>query len=335
MKYKIADARWQMVNSCRPYFLTIVLISLTCCLYAQSKYNFSQINYNTLLINPAYAGNTGATSFQASYRGIIGGAGTGAPRRFDFTLHAPLSSNDKIGIGGVFDIYRISTITNLSLQPSFAYQIELSDNQRLAIGGQFRFSYFDFGRNNTQTGFDLPRDLLTGSFGLGVYYYKDNFFAGLSATNIGQFELNQADENYPSILGEHPIYLHSGFWFQALDLMKIKVAGLVNRTTFFEYPTQAQRSLDTKFEVAGNINAIFDDRYWFGMSYGRVNNDEGTADYTYINFSAVYTFNLARASYTYQQLLNDQFNTAANTTHVILLEFDIINGGEDRVIRYY
>lgn len=314
-------------------FCTIFLMGHA--LNAQTKYNFSQLNFNALPINPAYAGNTGATSFQASYIGVIGGAGTGLPRLFNFTLHSPTQKNTDLGIGGAFEVYRLGTLTNLRLKPSIAYQFDLGENQRLAIGGQIGMEYYDFGNSNNNPFVDVPQDLFTIGGGLGVFYYHNRFFAGLSAPILAQAEINQVNENYPSIVGEHPIYLHTGYWFDFLPLVKIKTAALVNRTTFFEFPVSIERELDTKTEFAAKVDAIFDDRYWFGIGYGRVNNDEGTADYNYLNFSAVYTFNLARVSYTYQQILSSQFNLASNTRNVILLEFDLIDGGEERVIRYY
>ncbi|MFK7935945.1 MAG: type IX secretion system membrane protein PorP/SprF [Saprospiraceae bacterium] len=317
--------------------LTLALFFLPFTLRSQTTYNFSQINYNSLLINPAYTGNTGATSFQASYRGIIGAAGTGLPRRFNFTLHAPFKNNDRVGWGGMMEVYRIGQRTDLSLQPSFAYQIDLGDNQRLAIGAQTRFTYYGFD-NNFQVigGGDDPQDVFGSTIGVGVFYYKDRFFAGLGATNVAQLTFNEVDASNPAFLGENPIYLHGGFWFQPLELMKVKLAGLVNRTSFYIYPNPPGNiDLPTKLDIAANINAIFSDQYWFGFSLGRVTNDQAMSDYNYFNLSAVYTFNLARASYTYQAILDNQFSTALNTTHVIMLEFDIINGGEEKVIRYY
>lgn len=314
--------------------LFTILSVLPLMLTAQIGYNFSQINYNTLLINPGYTGNTAATSFQTSYRGIVGGAGIDLPRTVNFSLHAPFRNNERLGWGGMMEVYRVSGVLNFGLQPSFAYQIELSENERLALGTSVRMNYYTYVLDPNIV-VDDQRNVLTAQLGLGAFYYKGRFFAGLGTTNLAHRVLSRVATNNAPILEAQPLYLHSGLWWEALKLMKLKTAILLNRSNYVALPDRNAAALPTKWDITATINAIFSDQYWFGGSLGRVYNDAVLGTVNYFNLSAVYTFNLARVSYTYQAILDNRSNIALNTTHVILLEFDIVDGGNEKVTRYY
>lgn len=314
------------------FFLTFLVLTSYCSVNAQSTYNFNVLNYNGLLINPAYAGSVGTTSFQAAYSGLVGAIGSAlAPQYYDFTLHAPLAANPQIGVGGIIEVYKFGALTELELRPSFSIAKPVGELGELRIGGQLNISYFTF--NDGNNGF-LPQNVLATGVGLGIFYHQEHFFAGLSAPAVVQFATTPDDT--PELLGERPILFHTGYWAQATQFIKIKIAALAGYTQFYQFPLPANGTFRNQTEGGLNINAIFSDRYWFGVGFGRVKNDDANplATYNYLNVSAVYTFNIARLGYSYQTLLGRQA-TSATTRHTILLEFDLKDEGREKVIRYF
>ena len=313
-------------------FIPILFLGLaTVGAISQSRYNFNLLNYNNLLINPAYAGSVGTLSFQATYTGIVGTQGIGGtPQLYDFTLHAPLANNPQIGLGGIIEVYKLGALTQLELRPSFSIAKPVGETGQLRIGGQINAAYFTF--NDGNNGF-LPQNVLTAGIGLGFFYHQESFFVGLSAPAVVQLATTPDDN--PELLGERPILVSTAYWTQISQFIKIKLAALVGITQFYQFPIAASFDYPTQTEWGLNLNGIFSDKYWFGVSLGRVNNDDGiSGNYNYINFSAVYSFNIARVGYAYQQLLGRQA-TSATTRHSILLEFDLKNEGRERVIRYF
>src|SRR5690606_4703146 len=64
---------------------------------AQQDSQYTQYMYNTVAINPAYAGSRGMLSFNALYRSQWAGL-DGAPKIINFTGHTPLKMRG-VGVG--------------------------------------------------------------------------------------------------------------------------------------------------------------------------------------------------------------------------------------------
>lgn len=314
------------------FFSFIALFMLTFQGQSQSTYNFNQLNYNALVINPAYAGQVDALSAQISYTGLVSGSSLiGAPQLYNVSVHNKLANPDW-GLGGIVEIDKFRDRASVAIQPALSRYFAIGETGRLAIGLQGRLQFIDF---DLALNPQVPDDIFLVNAGLGLFYTNRHFFLGLSAPIVAQANTSTREFG-SSQIGEKPIYIHTGYWFQLTPLIKIKAVVLGNRTSFFEFPISSNQALITKTEWGLNLNTIFSDRYWFGIGYGQVQNDDASdfADYNYINFSAVYSFNIARLSYAYQQLLGNQ-NLSTNTKHTILLEFDIKDGGREKIVRYF
>ncbi|MFC4636675.1 PorP/SprF family type IX secretion system membrane protein, partial [Dokdonia ponticola] len=77
---------------CLIYFVLITFNSA-----AQQDPQYSQYIYNTVAINPAYAGNRGVTSIVGLHRSQWVGL-DGAPRTQSLSIHSPISES-KVGLG--------------------------------------------------------------------------------------------------------------------------------------------------------------------------------------------------------------------------------------------
>jgi len=158
---------------------------------------YSQYMFNTLAINPAYAGSRNVTSATALYRKQWVGI-EGAPETLTFTIDAP-SRNKKIGFGLQVFSDKIGITKTNGAFGSYAYRIRMARGT-LSFGLQAGVSQYraDFNsvRLNTEGTSDVAfqeninKTLLT--FGTGIYYNTDRFYIGLSSPQL----LNNKLENF-------------------------------------------------------------------------------------------------------------------------------------------
>src|SRR6478736_6977392 len=100
--------------------------------YAQQEAQFTQYMYNTIVINPAYAGSRGAMSVFALHRTQWVGL-EGAPVTNTFSINTPIeNSNLGIGISLMNDKIGPTNVNNLSADVS--YTIHTSETFKLSFG---------------------------------------------------------------------------------------------------------------------------------------------------------------------------------------------------------
>ena len=105
--------------------LLYVLLLLSGVIYAQQDAQFTQYMYNTININPAYAGSRGSMNIFALHRTQWVGL-DGAPVTNTVSLNTPIKeSNLGLGVSVISDKIGPSEETNLALDMS--YTINTSD----------------------------------------------------------------------------------------------------------------------------------------------------------------------------------------------------------------
>ena len=114
-----------------------------------------QYIFNTLTINPAYAGSQYVTSMDINY--------FGSAQEFDFlyqsvdfSLHGPVSLNGRNNIGLQFKFLREGGINEIKFRPSFAYRIT-TDVGKIAFGGTLAVRMPRFRRSKTYSKKSLRR----------------------------------------------------------------------------------------------------------------------------------------------------------------------------------
>jgi len=139
-------------------------------------------------INPAFTGFRDAVSISSLYRSQL--YGEVGPRDMQLNAHTPLG-NSKVAVGGIVAYNNSPPSQNLySIMSTYAYRIYLGSG-RLSFG----LSAGMYGINNDLTGVPLrdPGDPLFNSesyqrwfpnFGVGVLYYTDAYFVGLSVPEL-------------------------------------------------------------------------------------------------------------------------------------------------------
>ena len=163
-------------------------------LHAQQEPMYTHYMYNTLVINPAYAGSRDALSLTGLHRSQWVGF-EGAPSTQTFTMHAPLK-NYPVGLGLSVSNDKIGPVSNTSLFTDFSYIMRLTEKSKLALGlsagvnmHQSRLNSLDTDQQNDIVFQNNINNRITPDFGFGVYYSRERFYAGLSAPGLLQNKL--------------------------------------------------------------------------------------------------------------------------------------------------
>ena len=233
---------------------------------AQQDAQNTQYMFNTLSVNPAYAGSRGQLSFAGLYRSQWAGL-AGAPETFTLNLHSPVRNsrlgyglsvvNDNIGDGVVQETY---------IDAVLSYTIDVSVDAKLSfglkMGGNFLSLDFNGLRNLDQevVNQDNIDNQFSPNFGLGFYYHTDRFYAGLSAPNVLEteyFDNGSTDTESVNFLATERInfYFITGYVFDLNPNLKFKPALL----------TKAVGGAPLQVDLSANF--MFVDRFSFGAAY--------------------------------------------------------------------
>ena len=153
--------------------LVLPLGSLT--LNAQQAPMYTHYMYNTLVVNPGYAGSRDALTITALDR-MQWVNFKGAPMTQTFTMHAPLE-NRHIGLGLSVLNDKIGPVNNTSLSGYFAYRMQLTEKSKLALGlsaganiFQASLSSLQLDQQSDPVFLNNINNHMTPNFGFGAYY---------------------------------------------------------------------------------------------------------------------------------------------------------------------
>jgi type IX secretion system PorP/SprF family membrane protein len=161
---------------------------------------YTQYMYNTVSVNPAYAGTRNALNTLLLSRMQWVGL-EGAPRTYTFSAHAPLE-NYKMGVGLSIVSDRIGPVSNTYFNLNYAYRVKVNKELILSMGIKAGIYNFYAGLKDV---FLANPNQVDGSFysnaskrfqpnaGVGFYLYNKRFYAGFSIpkliqSNIGEYE---------------------------------------------------------------------------------------------------------------------------------------------------
>lgn len=204
---------------------------------AQQDAQYTQYMYNTLSVNPAYAGARDVLSFVGLYRTQWVGL-KGAPRTFTASIHSPFGEHIGLGLNVTNDEIFISKETYIDID--FSYTINVSETGQLAFGIKGGAHLLDIDSNRAYEGpynqGDSTSEFIVDNkfspqVGAGLYYYTDKFYLGLSVPNL--LETKHFDEStvftdsYSTAKERINYYGTVGYVFQLNDNLKLKPAVLM------------------------------------------------------------------------------------------------------------
>ncbi|WP_421811235.1 type IX secretion system membrane protein PorP/SprF [Flagellimonas sp.] len=247
------------------YLTTLLFIGIISTgVMAQQDAQYTQYMYNTLSVNPAYAGSRGQLSFAGLYRSQWVGL-DGAPETFTLNLHSPIRNsrlgygisivNDNIGDGVVQETYLdavVSYTIDVSLDAKLSFGLKAGGNMlSLDFNGLRNFDQEVVNQNNIDNRF-------TPNFGLGIYYHTDKFYAGVSAPNVLESEYfdNDNSDGVNFLSAERMnIYLITGYVFDIGADLQFKPALL----------TKAVGGAPLQVDLSANF--LFANKFSFGAAY--------------------------------------------------------------------
>lgn len=243
--------------------------------YAQQDAQFTQYMYNTININPAYAGSRGFMSLFALHRTQWVGL-DGAPVTNSFSINTPIG-NSKMGVGISFLNDRIGPTNENEISADISYSIRTSESFRLSFGLKVTANVFNLdvsrlnpvSQNDPQ--FQNFDNSLTPNFGGGLYLHSEKTYIGLSVPNF--IESNRYNSNSVSMFKEKMnYYLIAGHVFDITENLKFKPSLLTKMVT--GAPLQVDVSgnflINKKFVIGGAYrwSAAFSAMAGFQISEG-------------------------------------------------------------------
>jgi|688.fasta_scaffold21998_2 type IX secretion system PorP/SprF family membrane protein len=293
----------------KKYLLALFLLLATSPLkmMAQQLPLYSQYMFNTLEINPAYAGFRQAMQFTSVFRKQFNGI-KGSPQTSMLSGDMPIGET-RLGVGLKIVDDRLSVTQNLGAQLAMSYRIE-GDNSKLAFGLQLGALNYktDFSQLNiTNAGdpvFAQNLNALAANFGTGIFYNTDKFYAGLSSPNLVRAHLRKTDvalSEYTVKQNLH-IYFNSGYLITINDNFVLKPSFLL----------RGVQGLPFNYDL--NANLFFREIISGGLSYRSKSALVGLLDFRLVptlRLGYAYDYNLTR------------LNNFSRATHEIVLRFHI------------
>lgn len=302
----------------------LILISLISCLAfvlkAQQDAQFTHYAFNTLAVNPAYAGSRDALTVTGLHRSQWVGF-EGAPITQTFTLHSPVA-NDRLGLGLSVLNDKIGPLNNTSIFADFAYRLPVSEKGTLAFGLKVGLNAFraDLTSLDTDQAGDqsFASDISNGiapNFGFGLYYHTDTWYVGASTPKLVE---NDFESDGSDVSREQRHY-----WFIAGTVFPIAENIKLKPTTFIQITQGAPIVLD----LSGMF--IFQEKLELGAML-RIDDAVGVL--------AGYNINpQLRVGYSFDYSFNNTTFRYNGGSHEIMVRYDFIFKSNKKIIspRYF
>ncbi|MEW7291167.1 PorP/SprF family type IX secretion system membrane protein [Aquimarina sp. 2304DJ70-9] len=310
-------------------FMLIAFSLSSISIKAQQDAQYTQYMYNTISINPAYAGSRGVMSIMGLHRSQWVGL-DGAPRTQTLTVNTPIGDSERIGLGFSIVNDEIGPTDETYFDIDFSYTISTSDSGRLSFGLKTggHLLNVDFQQltqfNTNDALFENNIDnKFSPNVGVGIYYHTDRFYLGLSAPNLletDHFDESTTDSNSTAVsfLAEERInyYLIAGHVFDLSSEVKFKPAVLSKLV--FGAPLQVDLSanflLYDRFTigaayrwsaaVTGQVGFQISDSMMIGFAYDRETTELGQTQFNDGSYEVLLRFELFKK---YNRMLTPRF----------------------------
>jgi type IX secretion system PorP/SprF family membrane protein len=286
--------------------MRIVAFLLVGSLYAQQQANYSLYRYTMNVINPAYAGADGQTSFTTNLRSQWVNV-NGAPETQSFFLAAPM--NDKVGLGVSVVSDQVFIESQTSFNIDFSYKLQVSETANLFLGLKAGGSTYSLDRSGLLN-IGLPSDPVIGNIdtgfrpnvGLGAVLMHENYYISLSAPRLLSSERIDESEGVITQATQAPhFYLSGGYDIDLSSNLEFRPSVMLR------YVNGAPLSAD--------ITAAF--RFYERFELGVLYRTESAV-------SGVMMLNLADwmdLGYAYESSTRSEIGDVSDGTHEVLVKF--------------
>ncbi|NGY39001.1 type IX secretion system membrane protein PorP/SprF [Flavobacterium sp. XN-5] len=225
--------------------------------FAQQDAQFTQYMYNTININPAYAGSRGVLSVFALHRTQWVGL-DGAPVTNAVSVNTPFN-NSRLGLGVSIINDKIGPTHENTISADLSYTVPTSEKVKFSFGIKATANLFDLDVTRLNPVDDDPslhdyNNKFSPNIGAGVYLHSDKAYVGISIPNF--IESNRYDDNAVAIFKEKiNYYLIAGYILDLNSAIKFKPALL----------TKMVKGAPLQVDVSGNF--MFNNKFVLGVAY--------------------------------------------------------------------
>ena len=223
---------------------------------------FTQYNFNTQTINPAYAGTWESMGFLVLGRYQWVGM-DGAPTTYTFSMQTP-TRKEKVALGINVINDQIGREQRLSLYGDYSYRLKISEQSYLRLGLKFGVTNYNNILSNYLQNDEDGRDPMSDgeidvrympNYGIGGFLYSKNYYVGFSVPKIIRNEFKDNFANFSTQSELRNFFLTAGYVFDLSDDFKFK-------PTFL---TKATMGAPVEFDFTANF--LIRDQFWLGAMY--------------------------------------------------------------------
>ncbi len=225
---------------------------------AQQDAQYTQYMYNTININPAYAGSRGVMSIFGLHRTQWVGL-EGAPTTNAFSLNTPIN-NSNLGVGLSFVNDKIGPTNDNTISADVSYTVQMSESYKLNFGVKASGNFFNLDRDKLNPQDDTDNHLqnvnndFSPNLGAGVYLHSDKLYLGMSVPNFLQ-DKKYNDNEFAVFQERMNFYFIGGYVFDISPSIKFKPAFLTKVVT------------GSPLQVDASANFLFFDKLMLGGAY--------------------------------------------------------------------
>ena len=226
--------------------------------FAQQDAQYTQYMYNTINVNPAYAGSRGVMSIFGLHRTQWVGL-DGAPTTNAFSINTPIN-NSNLGLGVSLVSDKIGPTSDNTISADLSYTISMNEDYKLSFGLKASGNMFNLDTEKLTPAQANDPNLqnfnneFSPNFGAGVYLHSDKLYLGLSVPNFLQD--SKYNDNDVAVFQERMnFYFIGGYVFDLGPSIKFKPAVLTKVVT------------GAPLQVDASANFLFFDKLMLGGAY--------------------------------------------------------------------
>ncbi len=299
-------------------YITLIIAFCSVAAIAQQDAMFTHYMFNTLSVNPAYAGSRDALTITGLHRSQWVGF-DGAPTTQTITLHTPIfNKNMGVGLSVIND--KIGPTNTTAFYGDYAYKLKIDEKSKLGLGLSVGLNIRQNNLINLSTdeagdqsfAANQESDLLP-NFGFGAYYYSDRYYVGASIPKLleNDYKSNEISGGLNLASEKRHYFLIAGTVFDINKDLKLKPTTLIKLTN----GAPAQADITATFIVR--------DFVWGGVMY-RTGDALGVLLGAYVN-------NQLTIGYSYDWSYGNRTIKYNAGSHELMLIYDLIYKNKEKI----
>lgn len=255
--------------------LLLAMIFIASLAWSQQDAMFTHYMFNTLWLNPAYAGTREAMTITGIHRSQWVGF-DGAPIDQSLTLHTPILDG-KMGLGLSVLNDQIGPTKSTVIALDVAYHIRLTKKSKLGLGikglvNMYRNTISTL-RIDNQADNSFAQNYNENLFnaGAGAYYYRDNFYVGVSTPELLENTMKSKLQRHYYLIMGGVIKMTKNLKFKPTGFLKVTEGAPIQGDITASFLMYDKFSLGAMYRTGDAVGALigysFTDQFTVGYSY--------------------------------------------------------------------